>query len=76
MLLRIYAALKQVTDAQRVYAMVTVEGVPHFHVWLIPRSRNEPLRGREFIGSERSCTEADALDVVARLREALGDSLS
>jgi diadenosine tetraphosphate (Ap4A) HIT family hydrolase len=73
LLRRLYAALKRATRAQRVYAVITIEGVPHFHVWLIPRPADAPLRGRAFIMSERSCSEAEALDVVARVRQALAD---
>ena len=67
----LYAALKQVVDAERVYLRVTLEGVPHFHTWLFPRGRHETERGTAFMAAERSCTEADALAVVGRLREAL-----
>jgi diadenosine tetraphosphate (Ap4A) HIT family hydrolase len=69
---RLYAALKQATNVERVYAMITIEGVPHFHVWLIPRPVDAPLRGRAFIMSERACTDAEVLAVVARVRQALG----
>ena len=67
----LYAALKQVVDAERVYLRVTLEGVPHFHTWLFPRRREDTERGTAFMAAERSCTEADALAVVRRLREAL-----
>lgn len=67
----LYAALKQVADAERVYLQVTLEGIPHFHTRLIPRPRDAAERGRAFIAGERSCAEADALAVATRLREAL-----
>ncbi len=73
LLRRLYAALKQAVGAERVYAVVTIEGVPHFHVWLIPRPVDAPLRGRTFIMSQRSCTDAEALDAVARVHVALSD---
>jgi diadenosine tetraphosphate (Ap4A) HIT family hydrolase len=67
----LYAALKQAVDAERVYARVTVEGVPHFHTWLFPRPREEAARGVRFMAGEHACTEEAALAVVDRLRAAL-----
>jgi diadenosine tetraphosphate (Ap4A) HIT family hydrolase len=67
----LYAALKQVVQAERVYAYVGLDGVPHFHVWLIPRVADAAERGWAFITGERSCAEADALAVVAQLRDEL-----
>lgn len=67
----LYTAQKQVVDAERVYLQVTLEGIPHFHTWLIPRPKDAAERGRAFIAGEHSCEEADALAVAAHLREAL-----
>jgi diadenosine tetraphosphate (Ap4A) HIT family hydrolase len=67
----LYAALKEVVDAERVYARVTVEGVPHFHTWLFPRPREEAARGVRFMAGEHACTEVAALAVVERLRATL-----
>ena len=39
------ATLKAVTGADRIYALVTLEGVTHFHVWLIPCRAEETVRG-------------------------------
>jgi hypothetical protein len=60
-----------VVPAERVYLRVTLEGISHFHTWLIPRPDDAPERGVAFLASERACSEADALAVVARLREIL-----
>ena len=68
-LARLVAATKQTVDAERVYAITTIEGIPHFHVWLVPRPQVEPLRGWAFVASGRSCAEAEALTVAERLRE-------
>jgi diadenosine tetraphosphate (Ap4A) HIT family hydrolase len=65
------AALKGVVHAERVYTIVTVEGVPHFHTWLIPRTAGAAQRGWALITSTRSCSEDDALRVVTALRSAL-----
>lgn len=70
---RLYAVLKRATGAERVYAQVTLEGVPHFHAWLIPRPADVTERGCDYITSERSCTEANALAVIGQLRDALSE---
>jgi diadenosine tetraphosphate (Ap4A) HIT family hydrolase len=67
----LYASLKRVLNAERVYARVTVEGVPHFHTWLFPRPRGEAARGMRFMAAEHACTEAEALVVAERLRAVL-----
>ena len=65
------AALKRVVQAERIYTLVTVEGVPHFHAWLIPRKRGLEERGWALITSPRSCSVDDALRVAAELRDLL-----
>lgn len=67
----LFAALKQVVGAERVYLRVTLEGVPHFHTWLFPRPPDATERGMAFMAAERSCSEAEALAVVGRLGEVL-----
>ncbi len=69
----LYGALKRVVPAERVYAYVGLDGVPHFHAWLIPRGPEAEERGWAYIAGERSCTEADAREVSARLRDELKD---
>lgn len=70
-LVRLVAAIKQTVDAERVYVLSTVEGVPHFHARLAPRPHDEVLREWALLASERSCGEAEALAVAERLRELL-----
>jgi diadenosine tetraphosphate (Ap4A) HIT family hydrolase len=67
----LYAAMKQVTQAERIYAQVMLEGISHFHVWLVPRRKDDIVRGRDFIAMERSCAPADVHVVVAQLRKRL-----
>ncbi len=67
----LYAALKQIVQAERVYAHVSLEGIPHFHVWLIPRGTDALERGWAFITRDHSCAADEALAVVKRLRAAL-----
>jgi diadenosine tetraphosphate (Ap4A) HIT family hydrolase len=71
LLRRLYAALKQVTGAERVYSLVTLEGTPHFHAWLVPRPPGAPERGLAYLGASQSCAEEDVLRVVNALRQVL-----
>jgi diadenosine tetraphosphate (Ap4A) HIT family hydrolase len=68
---RLGAALKHVAQAERVYVLVTVEGMPHFHAWLIPRKAGLEERGWALVTSPRSCSADDALRVVSDLRGVL-----
>jgi diadenosine tetraphosphate (Ap4A) HIT family hydrolase len=68
---KVSAALKQLTDATRIYHLSTVEGVPHFHVWLIPRRQDIPERSLAFLSRDDSCNEEDAITFADKLREAL-----
>jgi hypothetical protein len=63
-----YAALREHTDAERIYQLSTNEGVPHFHAWLIPRSRAVSERGLKFLGLDLTCTDEAAAGLAARLR--------
>ncbi len=67
--------MKRVLSAERIYTLITLEGVPHFHVWLIPRQAESLDRHwqliHEVMNQERSCSEAEAADAVARLRQAV-----
>jgi diadenosine tetraphosphate (Ap4A) HIT family hydrolase len=68
---RLGAALKQIVQAERVYVLVTLEGVPHFHAWLVPRKVGVEERGWALVTSTRSCSADDALRVVRDLRGVL-----
>ncbi|MDQ0896442.1 MULTISPECIES: HIT family protein [unclassified Paenibacillus] len=64
---KLYSALKQVTEAERVYSLVTIDGVPHFHVHFIPRRSDSPTKGMDFIKQDWSCSEIDAFNVARKL---------
>ena len=66
---RISAALKQSMNAERIYHLSTVEGVPHFHVWLVPRTKNIVEHGIAFLSRDDSCEEKDAIELANKLRE-------
>ena len=68
---RIYVALKELTNAERIYQVSMVEGVPHFHVWVVPRTKDISEHGIAFLAREDSCSEEDAIALANKLREAM-----
>jgi diadenosine tetraphosphate (Ap4A) HIT family hydrolase len=68
---RLIPAVKETVGAERVYLLVTIEGIPHFHTWLVPRLPGAPGRGLALLRSARSCAPDDVRIVVERLRAAL-----
>lgn len=71
LLKRLYSAVKQVTGAERVYSVVMLEGIPHFHAHLIPRLPDSPLKGMKLLSQDASCSEEEAAQIADRLREVL-----
>jgi len=71
LLKKVYAALKSMTGAERVYQVVFLEGIDHFHAWLVPRREEDEERGVPFISKDIVCEQADAEKLAERLREAL-----
>ncbi|TVY04000.1 hypothetical protein FPZ49_30820 [Paenibacillus cremeus] len=65
---KIYSTLKQETGAERIYSLVTIEGVPHFHEHFFPRTSDSPAKGMKLITLNCACDEADAILLVSRLR--------
>jgi diadenosine tetraphosphate (Ap4A) HIT family hydrolase len=72
LLKQVYAALKSLTGAERVYQVVFLEGVPHFHAWLVPRREGDE-KGVPFIAKDILCEQADAEKLAEKLREILVD---
>ena len=68
---RVSAVLKQLTGATRIYHLSTVEGIPHFHIWLVPRGKDIPERSLAFLSRDDSCTEEDAIALANKLRDLL-----
>lgn len=68
LLKRVYAALKSATGAERIYQVVFLEGIPHFHAWLVPRRSLDVERGVPFIAKDIVCDNAEAEDLAANLR--------
>lgn len=67
---RLMPPMKRVTGAERVHVLSTMDGAPHFHVWLFPR-RPTDVKGRAFLGDPGSCTENDARDAINEMRAQL-----
>jgi diadenosine tetraphosphate (Ap4A) HIT family hydrolase len=64
-----YAALQLHLDPERIYQLSTMEGVPHFHCWIVPRGKDVAERGLKFLARADTCEEKDAIALVEKLRE-------
>jgi diadenosine tetraphosphate (Ap4A) HIT family hydrolase len=71
LLTRLDAALRTVTDAERVHLVSTRDRFEHFHAWLYPRSADHPLRGTDFLHAPQSSDPAEALAVANAVRDQL-----
>lgn len=70
LLKKIYTALKSLTGAGRVYQVIFLEGIPHFHAWLVPRREGDE-KGVPFIAKEIICEQAEAEELAENLRKVL-----
>ena len=68
---KIYHALKLHTEAERIYQVTLMEGVLHFHSWLVPHRKEDVERGMKFLTRDDSCSEEDAVELADKLREAM-----
>jgi diadenosine tetraphosphate (Ap4A) HIT family hydrolase len=66
---KIYYALKLHTEAERIYQVTLIDGVPHFHSWLVPHRKDDLEKGMKFLARDDSCSEEDAIKLVNKLRE-------
>jgi len=71
LLKQVYAALKEYTEAERIYQLSTMEGQPHLHMWLVPRRKDVPERGLKFLAKDDTCEEKDAIALVKKLRKTI-----
>src|SRR6202167_2937149 len=53
---RLIPAIKAVTGVDRVYYLAVMEHSPHFHVWLVPRKGEGPLRGLAYLAQQPPLT--------------------
>ena len=70
LLKKVYTALKSLTGAERVYQVVFLEGIPHFHAWLIPR-REDEKKGMAFLLKDMVCEQDEAEELTMDLRKLL-----
>ena len=66
---KIYYTLKLHTEAERIYQVTLMEGVPHFHSWLVPHRKDDPEKGMKFLARDDSCSDEDASALANKLRE-------
>jgi diadenosine tetraphosphate (Ap4A) HIT family hydrolase len=62
-----HAGINQPPGGERVYSLVTIDGVPHFHAHFIPRMSDSTTKGINFITQERSCDEKEVIEVAQKL---------
>jgi diadenosine tetraphosphate (Ap4A) HIT family hydrolase len=68
---RVYVALKSLTGAERIYQVSMMEGIPHFHAWLIPRRKEDEERGVTFLEKDVTCKTAEAEELAVALHHAM-----
>jgi len=67
----IYSALKSLTGAERVYQVIFLEGIAHFHAWLVPRRKEDVERGVPFLSKDVFCEQSEVEQLAVALRSAL-----
>ena len=68
---KIYQALRLHAGAERIYQITLMEGVPHFHSWLVPRGKDVTEHGLKFLARDDSCDEEEAIALAKKLRETM-----
>ncbi len=68
---KIYSALRMHTDAERIYQVTLIEGVPHFHSWFVPRGKDIAERSMKFLARNDSCSDEEAEALAEKLRETM-----
>jgi diadenosine tetraphosphate (Ap4A) HIT family hydrolase len=71
LLKQVYQALREHTDAERIYQLSTMEGHPHLHMWIVPRRKDVAEKGLKFLGRDDTCDEADAVALANKLCESI-----
>jgi len=66
LLRRLFPAIKGTTSAERVYSLAMMDEVPHFHLWLIPWKKDEPLRGVTYMASEHQLSSNEEVEQAVR----------
>jgi diadenosine tetraphosphate (Ap4A) HIT family hydrolase len=71
---KVMAAIKEVTEADRVYLWSTMARFPHLHVWLLPWWQDASKEGPGYLmamSELNPCTQAQAENTAHRLKAAL-----
>ena len=68
---KIYRALRLYTNAERIYQVTLLDGVPHFHSWFVPRGKDVTEHGLKFLARDDSCDEDEAIALAKKLRETM-----
>jgi diadenosine tetraphosphate (Ap4A) HIT family hydrolase len=68
---RIYSVLRPMLGAHRIYQISMMEGIPHFHAWLVPRTPDIAEIGITFLAKDLTCTESAARDLAVALHAVL-----
>jgi len=62
LLRRIFPAIKEATGAERLYSLAMMDGVPHFHLWLVPWRKDEPTGGVAYLASEHQMSSMEEIE--------------
>jgi len=68
---RIYSALRLLVEPERIYQVSMMEGIPHFHAWILPRTAEIKEHGIAFLAKDLTCKEEEAINLAKALRQAL-----
>lgn len=68
---KIFSALKLHTEAERIYQVTLMEGVPHFHSWLVPHRKEDKEKGMKFLVGDDSCSDEAASVLAGKLHETM-----
>jgi diadenosine tetraphosphate (Ap4A) HIT family hydrolase len=63
---RLFPTIKRAMKAERIYVVALMDGVPHFHLWLVPKRRGGRLRGVRYLASRHSPLSKRAAASAAR----------
>jgi len=64
-----YRALRSLVRPDRIYQVSMMEGVAHFHAWLVPRGQGVTERGVAFLAMDAACAEEEAAQLAGALRD-------
>ena len=74
LLQRLYGPIKSETGAERLYTIVLLEGIAHFHTWLVPRMSGDSDRGSSLLAQKFSCNPSEAEQLANKIRTQLARS--